>query len=139
MSYIPQRVLFLRPDAYGDLCLFEPVLRIVRDAWPQTEVAVLIREPYRDIAPLLNAGGVQWLTTACNPYREGPGDHPAALEALRETVLAFSPDCLVAACGEQTWLESAAAAFLPGVWQISLGPGLTRLHDPRGAQRGVAG
>ena len=30
----PRRLLFLRPDAYGDLCLFEPVLRIVRDAWP---------------------------------------------------------------------------------------------------------
>ena len=121
----PKRLLFLRPDAYGDLCLFEPVLRIVRDAWPQTEVAVLIRESYRDIAPLLNAAGVRWLTTACNPYREGPGDHPAALDALRDTVRAFAPDCVVAACSEQTWLESAVAAFLPDARQISFGPGLT--------------
>ncbi len=125
MSPTPRRLLFLRPDAYGDLCLFEPVLRIVRDAWPQTEVAVLIREPYRDIAPLLNAAGVQWLTTACNPYREAPGDNPAAFDALRDAVRAFAPDCLVAACAEQTWLESAVAAFLPDARQISFGPGLT--------------
>ena len=121
----PERLLFLRPDAYGDLCLFEPVLRLVRDAWPQTEVAVLIRESYRDIAPLLSSGGVQWLTTACNPYREGPGERPAALDALRDTVRAFAPDCVVAACAEQTWLEAAVAAFLPDARQISLGPGLT--------------
>ncbi len=121
----PQRILFLRPDAYGDLFLFEPVPRLVRDAWPQAEVAVLIREPYADVIPLLASGGVQWLTTACNPYRQGPGDDPAALDALRATVRAFAPDCVVAACSEQTWLESAVAAFLPGVRQVSLGPGLT--------------
>ncbi len=125
MSPVPQRLLFLRPDAYGDLILFEPVLRIVRDAWPQTEVAVLIRESCRDIAPLLNAAGVRWLTVACNPYREGPGDRPGALDALRDTVSAFAPDCMVAACAEQTWLESAVAALLPDARQVSLGPGVT--------------
>ena len=121
----PRRLLFLRPDAYGDLCLFEPVLRLVRDAWPQTEVAVLIRDPYQDIVPLLNTADVQWLTTVCNPYREGPADRPAALAALRDTVCAYAPDCLVAACTDQTWLESAVAAFLPDARQISFGPGLT--------------
>ncbi len=120
----PDRLLFVRPDAYGDLCLFEPVLRLVRDAWPQTEVAVLIREPYRDIAPLFGEG-VRWLTTVCNPYHEGPGDQPAALAALRDTVTAFAPDCVVAACVAQTWLEAAVAAFLPGARQVSLGAGMT--------------
>ena len=37
----------------------------------------------------------------------------------------FAPDCVVAACSTQTWLESAVAAFLPGARQISLGAGLT--------------
>ena len=120
----PRRLLFLRPDAYGDLFLFEPIPRIMRDAWPQTEVAVLIREPYRDVVPLFDQG-VHWLTTACNPYREGPGTYPAALDALRETVQAFAPDCVVAACAEQTWLESAVASFLPAARQICLGTGLT--------------
>lgn len=124
MSPAPTRLLFLRPDAYGDLFLFEPVLRIVRDAWPQTEVAVLIREPYLDIAPLLGEG-VRWLTTTCDPYRESPGDNPDALTALRDTVGAFAPDCVVAACIAQTWLEAAVAAFAPDARQISLGQGLT--------------
>lgn len=125
MSPVPRHLLFLRPDAYGDLFLFEPVPRIVRDAWPQTEVAVLVRAPHADAAPLLASKGVRWLTTTCNPYRHGPGDDPAALAALRETVRAFAPDCIVAACTEQTWLEAAVASFLPGVRQVSLGPGLT--------------
>ena len=121
----PRRILFLRPDAYGDLVLFEPVPRLVCDAWPQAEVAVLIRRPYADAAPLLAADGIRWLTTDCNPYRQGPGDDPVALAALREMVQAFAPDCVVAACAEQTWLESTVAAFLPGVRQVSLGQGLT--------------
>ena len=121
----PSRILFLHPDAYGDLFLFEPVPRLVRHAWPQAEVAVLIRQPYEDAIPLLASDGVRWLTTACNPYREGPGANPAALAALRDAVGAFQPDCVVAACAAQTWLESAVAAFLPGTRQISLGHGLT--------------
>ncbi|MBE7212880.1 MAG: polysaccharide pyruvyl transferase family protein, partial [Gluconacetobacter diazotrophicus] len=135
-AHPPARLLFLHPDTYGDLCLFEPVLRIVRDAWPQTEVAVLIRESYRDVVPLLNAAGVRWLTVACDPYRQGPGERPGALEALRDAVRAFAPDCVVAACPEQTWLESAVAAFLPAARQVCLGPGLT---DPvlRAALDGV--
>jgi ADP-heptose:LPS heptosyltransferase len=124
----PNRILFLRPDAYGDLFVFEPVPRLMRHAWPQAEVAVLIREPYFDATSLIAADGVRWLTTACNPYRESPGDNPAALDALRETVCAFAPDCLVAACSEQTWLEAAVATFLPDARQVSAGPGLTDPH-----------
>ena len=121
----PTRILFLHPDTYGDLFLFEPVPRILRNAWPQAEVGVLIRQPYEDAIPLLASEGVQWLTTACHPYRESPGENPAALAALRDTVRAFAPDCVVAACATQTWLEAAVATFLPGTRQVSLGPGLT--------------
>ena len=121
----PNRILFLRPDTYGDLFLFEPVPRMVRHAWPETEVAVLIRQPYADAVPLFPTADVRWLTTACNPYRESPGANPAALEDLREVVRAFAPDCVVAACVEQTWLEAAVAAFLPEARQVSLGDGLT--------------
>ncbi len=121
----PTRILFLRPDAYGDLFLFEPVPRFVRDAWPQAEVAVLIRKTQADIIPLLEGDGIHWLVTDCNPYREGPGDNPTAFAHLRETVQAFAPDCLVAACDAQTWLESAVAAFLPQARRISVGKGMT--------------
>ena len=127
MSSVPARILFLRPDTYGDLFLFEPVPRLVRSVWPHTEVAVLLREPYADVVPLLASEGVRWLTTDCDPYREGPGERPAALEALRRTVQEFAPDCVVAACAAQTWLEPAVATFLPHARQISVGAGLTDL------------
>ena len=125
MSIPAKRILFLRPDAYGDLCLFEPVPRLVRHTWPQTEIGVLIRKPYQDITALFPPVGVRWLTTEANPYQQGPGENLPALKALAETVRAFEPDCVVAACAEQTWLEAAVAAFLPDVRHISLGPGLT--------------
>ena len=120
----PRRLLFLRPDTYGDLVLFEPVLRMVRHVWPDTEVGVLIRQPYQDVISLISPEGVHWLTTTCDPYRKSPGESRAALDDLREVVRTFAPDCLVAACTTQTWLESAVAAFLPGTRQVSLGQGL---------------
>lgn len=116
----PERLLFIRPDTYGDLVLFEPALRLVREAWPQTEVAVLIREPYADLAPLMPAG-VRWLTTRCNPYRLGPSDCRKELEELRGTIHAFAPDWLVAPCFQQTWLEYAVASFVPEARQVRMG------------------
>ena len=127
MSPQPARLLFVRPDTYGDLILFEPVLRLVRELLPRTRLAVLIREPYADVAPLIGGEGIEWLTTACNPYKEGPRDNRAAFDALRATVCAFAPDWLVAACYERTWLEAAVATFLPESRQICLG---TREFDP---------
>ena len=48
-----------------------------------------------------------------------------ALAALRDTVQTFEPDCVVAACEGQTWLEPAAASFAPGARQLCLGGGVT--------------
>ena len=121
MSSAPARLLFLRPDTYGDLFLFEPVLRLAREALPKTKIAVLIREPYLDVVPLIGGEGVRWLTTACDPYREGPRESRSALQRLRKTVRAFAPDCVVAACYDRTWLEAAVASFAPKARQISLG------------------
>ena len=78
----PKRILLLRPDTYGDLVLFEPVLRLLRHAWPGTEVGALIRERYADAVPLLASEGVRFLTTRCDSYREAPGADPSALTAL---------------------------------------------------------
>ncbi len=122
----PRRLLLVRPDAYGDLVLFEPVLRALRQAWPQTEVAVLVRARMADIAPVLDpTGQVRWILTECDPYRQAPADCRPALDALTDAVRSFAPDCVVAACVTQTWLEPAVAAFLPGTRQVRLGPGLT--------------
>src|SRR5213594_2844868 len=91
---IPKRLLIVRPDAYGDLVLFEPVLRLLRQAWPDTDIAVLIGERYRDLTPLI-APGIRWLTTQCDPYRQGVAGDREAFDALRQTVVSFAPDCVV--------------------------------------------
>ena len=82
MSPPPRRILFLRPDAYGDLFLFEPIPRLVRHIWPEAEVGVLIRKPYADAIPLLDWDGIRVLTTDCNPYRTGPDGQPHGAGSL---------------------------------------------------------
>ena len=117
---IPKNLLIVRPDAYGDLVLFEPALRLLRQAWPDTDIAVLIRERYRDITPLI-APGIRWLSTQCDPYGQGVAGDREAFEALRQTVAGFAPDCVVAACFDKTWIEAAVASFVPEARRVSLG------------------
>src|SRR3954463_2518844 len=112
MNKVTARLLFVRPDTYGDIILFEPVLRLLRAAFPQITLAVLIREQYGDITPLFADRQIEWLTTTCEPYREGPREARAELERLREVVGSFRPDWLIAPCFEHTWIEAALASFL---------------------------
>lgn len=120
---IPSRILLIKPDAYGDLVLFEPVLRWLRSGLPQTEVSVVIRKSYLDVARLL-PDGINWIGSGCDPYRYGPDSMEThqALAELREQVIDFEPDCLVAACYSKTWLEAVVASWLPAARKISLGP-----------------
>ena len=46
----PRAVLIVKTDTLGDLVLFGPALRALRDAWPDTRLAVLIRAGYADLA-----------------------------------------------------------------------------------------
>jgi ADP-heptose:LPS heptosyltransferase len=119
----PSRILIIRPDAYGDIVLFEPVLRWLRAGLPGTQVAVIVRESYLDIARLLPEG-VSWIGSGCDPYRYGP-DAPEvqqSLAQLRDQLVNFEPDCVVAACYSKTWFEAVVASWFPASRQISLGP-----------------
>lgn len=117
----PKKLLIIRPDAYGDIVLFQPVLQVLRETWSQSEIVVLIQERYADLTPLLPTG-IRWLTTKCDPYRAGPTTNPPALDALQREVTKFAPDCVIAACFDKTWLEAVVAAWTPSARQISLGP-----------------
>jgi ADP-heptose:LPS heptosyltransferase len=114
-------VLIVRPDTYGDLVLFEPALRLLRERWPDSRIALLARAPYADIAPLF-AFAIEWLTTTVHPYREGFATVGDELSRLRTEVRAFDPDCVVAACYNKTWLEAVVASWAPDARRISLGP-----------------
>lgn len=118
---IPKRILFVRPDAYGDILLFDPVLRLLKKHWPDTEIGLLVQERYLDIAPLL-APDIRWIGMRCDPYRESISANPHASDALRQSVNHFAPDCVVAACADKTWIEAAVAHYAPGARRVSLGP-----------------
>lgn len=115
-----ERVLFVRPDTYGDLILFEPALRALRAAWPRVEIGLLVRSGYLDLQPIFPPG-LTWLTTEAEPYRNLPHPRDPAVVALRHTVEAFAPDLVVGACYSATWVEYLAAAFAPNARALRLG------------------
>jgi ADP-heptose:LPS heptosyltransferase len=117
---IPNRILIIRPDGYGDIVLFEPALRTLRNTWRRTEITVLIQKRYADIAPLVGPK-IRWLTMDCDPYREGVASNPSAVKTLERQVKELAPDCVVAACYNKTWLEAVIATFAPAARQVSLG------------------
>src|SRR5512138_1457992 len=71
-SSAPAAALILKLDTLGDLVLFAPALRALREAWPATRITVLIRETYLDLAPAI-APGIEWWATPVDPFVQGPG------------------------------------------------------------------
>ncbi|HET7537498.1 MAG TPA: glycosyltransferase family 9 protein, partial [Candidatus Didemnitutus sp.] len=118
----PKAILFVRPDSYGDVILFEPVLRLAAKFWPGTKIGLVAQAARGDLAPLLPAH-VQWFPLACNPHRVGSQSESAlqALATLKAQIDQFAPDCLVAACYNKTWVEAAVANMLPEARRVALG------------------
>ena len=119
---VPRRLLLLGPETEGELVSFEPVLRLLRRAWPETNMALFVPARLADLAPVLDsAGTARWLITPDNPSHKNPELARQAWEALRTEVLVFAPDCVAAARTVPTWLEGVVGACLPEVRQVRLG------------------
>ncbi len=116
----PKSILFIRPDSYGDVILFEPVLRLLAEQWPETKIGLVAQAGRGDLAPLLPAH-VRWFPLACNPHRVGSQAEPTlhALAMLKAQVDGFEPECVVAACYDKTWVEAAVAAMAPHARRVS--------------------
>jgi ADP-heptose:LPS heptosyltransferase/GT2 family glycosyltransferase len=119
-SAAPRAALLLKIDTLGDLVLFAPVLRALRDAWPQTRLAVVIRRSYADLAPLI-APDIEWLTTTLDPFTRSPDADPAELARVRDAVAALQPEVIVAATSRRNWLEIAISASVPSARRVALG------------------
>jgi ADP-heptose:LPS heptosyltransferase len=116
----PRAALLLRPDTMGDLVLFSPALRRLREGWPGTRLAVVIRGPYLDLARLL-APEVSWIPTEIDPFATGPREAETELNSLLGAVRDFSPDLVVAACLRRHWLDTAVAAAEPAARRVAFG------------------
>jgi ADP-heptose:LPS heptosyltransferase/GT2 family glycosyltransferase len=108
----PRSILLLKPDTLGDLVLFTPALAALRTAWPTTEISVVIRRAYADIAPYLTAG-VKWVETSLDPFSSGPGQNAAELIRLQKLVTDLAPTIVVGASSRRNWLETALAKAAP--------------------------
>jgi ADP-heptose:LPS heptosyltransferase len=114
----PRSALLLRPDTMGDLVLFAPALRRLREGWPGTRLAVVIRGPYLELARLL-VPGVIWIPTQIDPFASGPGNAGTELPRLIAAAREFSPELVVAACIRRSWLDTAVAAALPAARRVA--------------------
>jgi len=126
----PRSALVLKTDTLGDLVLFAPALRALREAWPHARLTVVIRRAYLELAPSLtpalnppNGPGVEWLTTTLDPFSHGPGSDPAELTRLSNAVAALAPDLVAAATSRRNWLDAALAATARGARRVALGGG----------------
>jgi ADP-heptose:LPS heptosyltransferase/GT2 family glycosyltransferase len=118
----PQNILYIRPDTFGDLVLFAPALAALQAAWPQARHTLLVRPGYETLAPLF-PGGLRWLVAGLNPFKTGPQEGRAALDALATRLAEAPPDLIVAATLNRTWLEVALAARFPAARRVALGDG----------------
>jgi ADP-heptose:LPS heptosyltransferase/GT2 family glycosyltransferase len=112
--------VLLKFDTLGDLVLFAPVLRALRNAWSDTRIAVVIRRAYLDLAPLL-APGIEWLATSLDPFGAGPEADPGEVHRLRELITTLQPDLVAAATSRRNWLEVALAAAAPHARRLAQG------------------
>lgn len=116
----PRAALLLKVDTLGDLVVFAPVLRRLRNDWPDTRLVALVRRAYLDLAPLL-APGFEWLATHLDPFAQGPEADAAEVMRLRAAVTELQPEVVAAATSRRNWLEAAVAAAAPSARRVALG------------------
>ena len=116
----PNKFLFVRPDTYGDIVLFEPVFRLLRQYSPDCDIVMLVRSRYLDIAPVIPET-IQWIGIDINPYANNPFDCKEELNRLRNRLDKIAPDIIVAPLYNKTWLEFVVASWYPEAIRVSLG------------------
>ncbi|HEY3754529.1 MAG TPA: glycosyltransferase family 9 protein [Opitutaceae bacterium] len=118
----PQSVVLLRPDGMGDLILFEPVLRTLRQAWPDACVTVVVQAGLVGLGRLL-VPGVRWEGIRIDPFRAGPDHDVGEVERMRDWVRSVSPDLLIACTARRSWLEGALGSAVPKARRVAFGEG----------------
>jgi ADP-heptose:LPS heptosyltransferase/GT2 family glycosyltransferase len=116
----PKTILYLRPDAIGDLILFTPALDLFLAAWPNARHVLVVRAGYEALAPIFPRS-VEWKIANLNPYTQRPSDCRKELAALLADLSATAPDLVLAPTLNRTWLEIAVAAYFRDTHSVVLG------------------
>ncbi len=116
----PESILFVIPEAAGDLVLFAPVLDWIRQSRPDVRIGLLLRSAFADVLPLLPAGITPILTPA-DPSHNLIADSPDS-GPLTRAVAGFDPAVIVAPALRKNWIHGLAAAAAPQARRLSLGP-----------------
>ncbi len=116
----PAAIVILRPDSIGDLILFEPLLRLLREAWSRTRIHV-VGTPSLDAVSRMMPSGILWhVVEDASPFqaptRESIGRLKTAIGVIG------GPVWLLSACTRKTWWDAAVPALGEFNRRISLGP-----------------
>ncbi len=118
---LARRLLLIRPDSYGDIVLFEPVLRRLLAERPEWSVFLLVRSAVADVAGILPVG-VKVMTTDLDPYREAPPATGLKIEQLRKALSEIDPTDVISPGRSKTWLDLLVCRLQPAARRWSLGP-----------------
>jgi ADP-heptose:LPS heptosyltransferase len=116
----PASLVVLRPDSLGDAILFEPFLRVLREAWPKTQVHVLCTAGTKALAGMMPEGIAWHVVEGGSPFLVPGEDSVAHLREVLKTT--GSGAWLVSACARKTWWDMAAPSLVRFDRCISLGP-----------------
>jgi ADP-heptose:LPS heptosyltransferase len=115
----PHNLVILRPDSVGDLILFEPVLRILRETWASTRIHMVCTAGSKTVAPLLPEG-IEWhFLEGCSPFALPTVE---GLEKLRaEFSQTKTSTWLLSSCPRKTWWDFVAPNLGTFERRISMG------------------
>lgn len=123
-----RRVLFVRSDAYGDLILFEPVLRSAISRFGPGNVGLVMRSTQEDLQPLLPEG-LCFFGMPFNPYVSGPFENVDSLLRMTAEISTFAPDLICIPAVQETWADLYVATSQDSAERFKNGPIYTGAED----------
>jgi hypothetical protein len=119
-------LLFIRPDAMGDLVLFTPVLNAFQQLWPETKISVIIQKKHLSLKDLFSPK-INWIAITFDPWKSNPFDVKPEVSEITDIVKTLAPDLVVAACSKRSWLDSIISSVATNARHVAF---KTAEHDP---------
>lgn len=116
----PATLVILRPDSLGDLILFEPLLRILREAWSDTRIHVVGTRTLDAVSRMMPPGVAWHVVDEAPPFEAPTSDAVAALRSALASIEGTA--WLLSACPRKTWWDVVAPGLRGFERLISLGP-----------------